>query len=210
MKRIALPTFLVLFLISSTAFGQIDNYGLKLGGQSAGAYSEQVEFSRVAGFGIYGFADIKLTPKLFSTLDLGYTQRGFTNSQIETDPMGQQMQTAEATSRLSYISFAGFLNASLSKSFPLYIGAGPRFDYLIDTSPGKYEFTSVTIEDNTAEALDDFVMGGSLIAGIKDLSFMSTEFRVEVKYEVDLMDSFSDSSFTYRNNTVMLVLGLNL
>lgn len=97
-----------------------------------------------------------------------------------------------------------------STSFPFYIGADSRFDYLIAASPGKYEFTSITIEDNTAKELDHFVVGGSIIAHVKDLSMMSTAFGVELKYEVVLTDSFSDTPFTYRNNAVMLLLGVNL
>ena len=210
MKKKAFSLLAVLFFVSSSAFGQLNDFGIKVGGQSAGAFSDQNDFSRVVGFGIYGFADIKLNQMLFTTLDLGYTQRGFTNSQTETDSMGQKIQKVEATSRLSYISFTGFLNASFSRESPFYFGAGPRVDYIIDSTAGKFEFTSVTVEDNTSEGLDDFVVGGSFIAGIKDLSIMSSEFKVELKYEVDFTDSFSESAFSYRNNALMLVIGLSL
>jgi hypothetical protein len=209
MKRIALQTFLVLILFSSTAFGQVNNFGLKIGAQSASAFSNQFEFNRVASFGIYGFADINLSQRLFTTLDLGYSRRGFTNSQEEIDQTNQRIQTVEATSRLSYISFSSFINTSLSTSLPLYIGAGPRIDFLINTSPGEFEFTSATIQDNTAEELDNFVVGGSFVAGIKNLSINSVKFRIEAKYEVDLTNSFNDT-FTYRNNAIMLVLGFTL
>lgn len=210
MKKKAFPLIAVLFFVTSSAFGQLNEFGIKIGGQSAGAFSEQNEFSRVAGFGIYGFADFGLNQTLFATLDLGYTQRGFTNSQIETDSMGQKIQKVEATSKLSYISVTGFLNTSLSRESPFYFGAGPRIDYLIDSTAGTFEFTSVTVEDNTSEGLEDFVMGGSFIAGIKDLSAMNTDFRVELKYDVDFTDSVSESAFSYRNNALMLVIGLAL
>lgn len=206
MKKIALPTFLIVFLISSTAFAQIENYGLKIGAQSAGAYSDPLEVSRVTGFSIYGFADVKLTSNLFSTLDLGYTQRGYTTSQEETGPSGQRIQTVEATSKLSYITFAPFLNLPV-ESTPIYFGAAPRFDFLVSTSPGKYEFTSVTVEDSIPENLDDFVFGGSVVMGIKDLSISNANFRVEAKYEVDITNS-ADSPGKYRNNALMVVLGV--
>lgn len=208
MKKKAFPLLAVLLFVSSSAFGQINDFGIKIGGQSAGAFSEQNELSRVAGFGIYGFADFALNQTLFTTFDLGFTQRGFTNSQIETDSMGQRIQKVEAVSRLSYISVTGFLNASVSSESPFYFGAGPRIDYLINSKAGTFEFTSVTVEDNTSEALDHFVMGGSLMAGIKDISVLNTDFRVELKYEVDFTDSVGESAFSYRNNALMLVIGL--
>jgi hypothetical protein len=210
MKKKVFSLLAVLFFVTSTAFGQLNDFGIKVGGQSAGAFSEQNEFSRVAGFGIYGFADFGLNQTLFTTLDIGYTQRGFTNSQIETDSMGQKIQKVEATSKLSYISVTGFLNTSLSRESPFYFGAGPGIDYLIDSKAGKFDFTSVTVKDNTSEVLDDFVVGGSFIAGIKDLSAMNTDFRVELKYDVDFTDSVSESAFSYRNNALMLVIGLAL
>ena len=80
MKKKAFPLLAVLFFVTSSAFGQLNEFGIKVGGQSAGAFSEQNEFSRVAGFGIYFFADFGLNQTLFTTLDLGYTQRGFTDS----------------------------------------------------------------------------------------------------------------------------------
>jgi len=64
-KKIILPAFLFLFLFSSTALAQIEDYGLKIGGQSTGVYSEQLEVDRIASFSIYGFADIKLTSIYF-------------------------------------------------------------------------------------------------------------------------------------------------
>ncbi|SMO84639.1 hypothetical protein [Fodinibius sediminis] len=210
MKTILFPALLFLLLISSTASGQDDTYGIKAGVQSAGAHTDPATSGRVAGFGIYGFAELSVAKGLFSTFDLGYTQRGFTNSQEETNASGERVQTVEATTRLSYLSFTGLLNTTLSASGPFYIGAGPRFDYLIDTSPGKYEFTSASVEDHTAEALKNVVVGGSVVAGIKNLEISHAAFRVEVKYEIDISDSFGSSPFTYRNNALMLVLGVTL
>lgn len=210
MNKTALPTFLILFLLSSTATAQIDNSGFKIGVQSTAAYSDPYDFDRVNGFGIYGYTDVKLSPNFFSTLNVGYTQRGYSDSRIETDQMGQKIQTVEATSRLSYISLSGIVNITPSATFPFYFGAGPRFDYLINTSPGEYEFSSVTVEDDIAKSLSNFVLGGSLVAGIRDISIMNTEFRVEVKYEIDLTDSLRGGPATYRNNAVMFAIGFNL
>jgi hypothetical protein len=124
--------------------------------------------------------------------------------------MGQKIQRVDATSRLSYLSFTSFLNASISSESPFYLGAGPRIDYLIDSTTGQFDFTTETVEDNTSKGLDDLVVGASILAGIQDLSIMSTELRVELKYEVDLTDSVSESTFSYRNNALMLVIGLSL
>lgn len=208
MKKFISLLFLMLPLFSSAAFAQVDGFGFKIGGQSAGAYSKPFEAGRLAGFSLYGFADIKLTPNLFSTLDVGYTQRGYTNSQEESGPAGQRIQTVKATSELSYISFAPFLNIPL-RSAPVYIGAAPRFDLLVGTSPGTYEFTDVSVEDRVPENLNDVVFGGSVVAGIRDLTVGDLAFRVEAKVEMDITDSL-DGPGTYRNNALMIVLGMAL
>lgn len=198
-------------LAPTIAVAQISNYGLKAGVQSTGAYSDPPMDGRVIGFSIYGFADWEISDSFFSTTDLGITQRGFSNSQIQTDETGQFIRKVEANTKVYYTSLVSYFNVrtTLAKVQP-YLGAGPRLDLLVYKSLGEYKFSSISTEDQTANGLDDFVFGGSFVVGIRNVSISSVSLRIEAKYEVDVTDSFSETSRDYRNNALTVVVGVNL
>jgi len=211
MKSILIAALFIVTLAPTIAFGQISNYGLKVGIQSAGVYSDPSVDGRVLGFSIYGFKDWKITNSLFTTIDLGFSQKGFTNSQIETDETGQFIQKVEAHTKILYASLAPYLNikTELANIQP-YLGLAPRLDLIVNKWLGKYKFSSGPYKDPSARAFDKFAFGGSFVAGIKNLSIDDIKFRVEAKYEADITDSLSKYPREYRNNAIMLVLGINL
>jgi hypothetical protein len=170
--------FISILFFSINSFSQIDSYGLKIGIQSAGVHSYLYSMKRYYGISFYGFTDIKITKDFFSTIDLGFTQRGFKNTPIA--------------------------------SSSLYLGAGPRFDFLIDRVPGKFKFTAVTVTDELVNYLDKYVFGVSIISGVKNIRFVGASFRLEGKYEVDITDSMSKYPAKFRSNVFMLALGINL
>lgn len=204
-------TFISILLFSINSFSQIDSYGLKIGIQSTGVYSNLYSMNRFYGLSLYGFADIKITEDFFSTIDLGFTQRGFKNTMDERNDYGEFVQEVIATSKLTYISFTPSINFNTQiASSTIYLAAGPRFDFLIDRVPGKFKFTAVTITDELVNYLDKYVFGVSIIGGIKNIRFGGTSFRLEGKYEVDITDSMSKYPAKFRSNVFMLAFGINL
>lgn len=209
MIRILAITILSTLCTTTAVFSQINDYGVKLGTQSAGVYSEPSADSRVLGFSAYGFIDFQLSDRFFSTIDLGITQRGFKNAQNETNEVGQVIQRVEATSRLSYLSLNSLLNVEVfGNSQKLFFGIGPRFDLLVSRSPGEYEFTNITVREEIIDDFNEFAFGSTITAGIKNISVQELNLRLEAKYEVDITDSFSDHPREFRNNVIMFVIGI--
>ena len=155
MKKIIFIVSFSILLFPIKSFSQIDSYGLKIGIQSTGVYSNIYSMNRFYGLSFYGYTDIIISKDIFSTIDLGITQRGFKNTMNERNENGEFVQEVIATSKLSYITFTPFINYNMPiSSSSIYLGAGPRFDILIDKVPGKFKFTTVTITDELVNYLD--------------------------------------------------------
>lgn len=209
MIRLLVITLLLTVCTTATVFGQVNEFGLKLGVQSAGVYSDPSVDERVIGFSAYGFIDIRLGNRFFSTVDLGFTRRGFRNVQNETNVAGEVIQRVEATSGLTYVSLTPLINVEAFRNWQnFYIGIGPRFDLLVNRSPGRYEFTNDTVREEIVDDFDDYVFGSTIAAGVKNISIMELNLRIEANYEVDITDSFSDYPREFRNNVLMLVVGI--
>lgn len=211
MNKIIFIIFFSIVLYPIKSFSQIDNYGLKIGIQSAGVHSYLSSLDRFYGLSLYCFTDIIISGSISSTIDLGVTQRGFKNPIDEINETGEFVQKVIATSKLTYISLTSFINVSIPlASSSVYFGSGPRFDFLIDKVPGKFAFTTVTITDELVNYLDKYVFGISIIGGIKNITFYGIIFRFEGKYEVDITDSMSKYPAKFRNNVFMFALGVSL
>lgn len=209
MKRFSLAVLFVFLLAPAIAVGQFSNYGIKSGILSAGAYSDPSTDGRVIGFSTYGFTDFEISNSFFCTIDLGITQRGFSNSELRTDETGLPIEEVEAKTKLLYATLAPSFNVNVqSVNLPMFFGMAPRFDVLLERSLGTYGTSPA--KDYTATLLDEFVLGVSMIGGIRKLKVDSINLRLEAKYEIDVTDSFSNSARMFRNNAIMLVVGIIL
>lgn len=209
MKRFSLVIFFATLLTPMIAVGQSSNFGVKAGILSAGAYSDPSTDGRVIGFSIYGFSDIEITNRFFTTIDLGITQRGFSNTELRTDETGLPIAEIEAKTKLLYATLTPSFNINIQSSdIPLFFGVAPRFEVLIDRNLGTYETS--TAKDFTASSIDDFVFGFSVTGGVRELNVGSMDLRLEAKYEIDVTDSFSNSSRIFRNNALVLAVGIIL
>lgn len=213
MKKITFAILLTALLWPAVSVSQISDYGLKFGLESAGARtSPKSADGRITGFSMYAFTDLDISRRLFSTIDLGFTQRGFTTNQNQTDERGVFIRKVTATSRVSYISLAPFLNIDAPVSTAaLYAGVAPRFDLLVQRSPGTFVFPKIgSLDFRLVDYFDRFILGTSFVTGIKNVSIGGVNFRLEGKYEIDITDSMSKYPAKYRNNVLMLVLGVTL
>lgn len=207
MKKISLVLLLVLLLAPAITVGQVSNYGIKAGILSAGAYSNPSTDGHVIGFSIYGFSDIEITNRFFTTIDLGITQRGFSNTELRTDETGLPIAEIEAKTKLLYATLTPSLNINIQSSdIPLFFGVAPRFELLLDKNLGTYG--NRLSKDYTASSIDEFVFGFSISGGVKKLNVGRMDLRLETKYEIDVTDSFSNSSQIFRNNALVLAVGI--
>jgi opacity protein-like surface antigen len=185
------------------------NFGVKAGIQSAGMMSDPSLDGRVWGNSAYLFTDYRFGRDFSFAVDFGITQRGFKVSQEETDETGQKIKDVTATSEMTYVSFTPFLNFDIGRRFLRpYVGAGPRLDILATREPGEFEFTSVTVTDETVNSFDRYAFGTSFVAGIKNVPDTGMQVRFEAKYEMDFSDSLSDHPREFKNRVIMFVLGI--
>jgi hypothetical protein len=204
--------FMLSFFLLFPAFAQSQDlkFGLKGGVNASWASEDPGESKGVRGWNTAFFTEWQLSGRFSALLDLGLNQRGFARVQQETDETGGIIGDAKATSKTSYLSVTPHVNFHFSKShWQPYIGAGPRLDFLIDKAPGEYEFTTAATRDDTADLLDEFVVGTSVFAGIKHGDRDGFQWRLEVRYERDLSDSLEPFPGTFRNNTLALVAGIS-
>jgi len=201
--------FLVVIFCPVNLFGQINDYGLKLGAQST---ISGLSTSSTDGrsFGISAFADLQIKEPFFTTFDLGIVQRGFKNEFQEISVVQPFKENDNAISRTNYLTFTSLMNIGISgMSETPFIGIGPRFDMLLNRSYGKFGFTNSSLTDKTLNDLDRFVFGASIVAGIKNISLNDIQFRLEGKYEVDITSSYRYEPREFRNNAVMIVIGIS-
>lgn len=202
---------LIFVAIPITGMAQWESFGVKAGIQSAGVYSDISVDQRVIGYSAYGFADYRFTDHVSTTVELGISQRGFGNTQTETNAEGEFIQKVEAISRLTYLSLAPFVNLEVPlASWSPYVGLAPRLDYLMERSPGTFDFTRVRFQDPTVTGFDDLVFGTSLAVGIKEISIRWINIRLEARYEVDLSDSYSSYPREMRNNSLVGLIGISI
>ena len=211
MNRFTYLMFLMTLIYQIVAYSQTNYFGLKLGIQSAGVSDNQFAEGRILGFSIYGFVDLNISHNFNSTIELGLTQRGYKNKMIETSEEGEFIQDVIATSKVTYISISPFVDYNIFlPSNIIYLGIAPRFDILVNKEPGKFSFTTITITDELINYLDKTIWGISFVAGIKDIKLSGINFRIEGKYEMDITDSLSKYPANYKNNVLMLLIGVNI
>ncbi|MCC5942332.1 MAG: PorT family protein [Balneolaceae bacterium] len=207
----AVVLFVMLSLIIPlNAFGQEIKFGLKGGVNSSWIIDDDTGIESVRGVNIAGFAEVQFSGRISMLLDLGLNQRGFERVQTETSEDGTALRTVSARTRLDYLTITPQLNVHFSKThWRPYVGIGSRFDFLVDRRIGEFEFSSGTVPDETAEFMEDFVIGSVLSAGIKHGSQNAFQWKLELRYDRDFTDSIPDFPGLFRSNSVALLFGIS-
>lgn len=202
--------FFILFMIPATIYGQSNDFGLKFGAQSTGINTDLFETSRVFGFSFYGFYDVNIHQNLFLSIDFGGMNRGFTETQKETNEHGEVIQQVEATSKLTYLALSPSVNVQFqtSSSFKPYVGVAPRLEYLIHRNPGTFNFTFISIDSELTDHFDDVEIGSNVAAGVKKIVISNIPFRFEARYEFDFTDSISEAPIEVKKDAFTFLIGI--
>lgn len=206
------PVSVLLFfmLIPAELLGQELKFGLKGGVNSSWIIDDDTGIESVRGVNIAGFAEVQFSGRISMLLDLGLNQRGFERVQTETSEDGTALRTVSAKTRLDYLTITPQLNVHFSKThWRPYVGIGPRFDFLVDRRIGEFEFSSGTVPDETAEFMEDFVIGSVFSAGIKHGTPNGFQWKLELRYDRDFTDSIPDFPGLFRSNSVALLFGIS-
>ena len=204
---------LVLGLLPSMLFARfINSIGTKCAYTSSNIYHGLMDdcLSRRSGFNIALFCEFG-SFKYFSVVtQIEYAQKGFIEEMKEADETGDIIQHLDGNTRLDYLSVPLLLKIKYPKAkFVPYLVLGPRFDYLINTKNGVWEFTEIDIKSTTADKLDKEVFGGSIGAGFNLAKLSCLQTFIELRYNFDFSDSYSwTNNVTVRNNSFDFWLGI--
>lgn len=210
--RIFLPAVVltVFLLLPAQLLSQNVKFGLKGGLNSSWVSEDPLESESVRGWSTAFFTEWQFAGRLSTILDLGVARRGFARVQNELNDNGLFVGEVKAKSQLTYFSIAPQLNVHLSKKhWRPYVGAGPRLDFLAGKNAGEFEFTTVTTRDDTVDMLDDVVFGAMFATGIKHGHRIGFQWKLELRFERDLSDSFEQFPGSFRNNTLALLMGIS-
>jgi len=197
-------------LSSVDLLAQDVKFGLKGGLNSSWISDDPAESESVLGVNVAFFSEVQFSGRISAILDLGLNQRGFQRVQNETTYTGELIGERKARTRLSYFTISPQINVHLSKThWRPYFGAGPRFDFLADRKPGEFEFSEVTVPDETADLMEQFVIGSILSAGIKHGGRDGFQWKLELRYDRDFSDSIPEFPGLFRSNSVALMFGLS-
>ena len=212
MSKSIVPVSILLLVILTPVdlLAQEVKFGLKGGLNSSWIGDDPAESESVLGVNVAFFTELQFSGRISAILDLGMNQRGFQRVQNETTDAGELIGKRKAKTRLSYFTMSPQLNVHLSKThWRPYFGAGPRFDFLADRKPGEFEFSEVTVPDETADLMEQVVIGSILSAGIKHGSSDGFQWKLELRYDRDFTDSIPEFPGLFRSNSVVLLFGIS-
>ena len=210
--RIGLSTFVALFLLSvsvSPVQAQFPvSYGIKAGFTSSSVSMNRLadEIERREGLMAVAFAEW-FGASYFSLLtELGYVQRGYSNTVELRDSQGQSLGPKKGTFRFDYLTFSVLPKVKYSGSaFQPYILVGPRGDMLLRRASSR------SIFDMLVSKYDMIAFGGVVGGGIEvDKKVFTVPIFVEVRYNTDVTDSLSCCPREIRNNAFDILIGVKL
>ena len=136
---------------------------------------------------------------------LEYSQRGMATEGTVADRGPEYGKTITLYNRIDYISVPIFAKIRFqTEAATPYLLIGPRIDFLLhkDSDLNAYQ----TIDDR----LKKTILGASVGVGIQIISLSSINGSVELRYNLDLQDSYSTDLLTIHNNAFDLWFGISI
>lgn len=224
-----LLTFVVALALPTTSHAQvIDRYGVKVGVVSASASNNlsfdisthedytSKDFGRRTGLAVWIFAERQVLPFLALAGEVGYVQRGFTETPLEyyyrgVMPVDYAATAADASTRLDYLSVAVMAKSGYDLArMRLYALAGPRVDVLLSIEAGEFSTPEYTLDSKSAyvRGYESWAVGGTFGAGMLVDVGLRGRLLLEARYAFDVTDSLSWEPSEMRNNAVSFVVGV--
>jgi hypothetical protein len=147
-----------------------------------------------------------LNVPFFSVItQIEYAQRGFTEQLYFTEDASSNDRTTTRDNRVDYLSLPILLKASASTGdISPYILIGPRLDAYLGYHDKFNEPNSMY------DRFKKTIWGGSAGVGIDFRSLIPVSVSLEVRYNVDFIDSYNDGTIKIRNNAYDFWLGVAL
>ena len=204
--RTGFATFVFVALVSLPALEvqaqPLSNYGVKAGLTSATVSTDMFAdgIERREGFAAMAFAEWFETPYFSVLSELGYVQRGHSETVEVRNSEGVSLGTEEISTRFDYLTVAALAKLRYSEaSLEPYVIAGPRGDVLIRRSQSNL----------LVEEYDVFALGGTVGAGVGvGKQILPVQLMLEVRYNADITDSLSCCPRQMRNQAFDILLGI--
>lgn len=190
----------------------IDNCGFIISvNQSKIKVEEYEDYTRLrTGLGLSLFLEKKISTTISSVIHVEYIQKGFITEQIETNEVGEKIQTVKANTRLDYISVPLLMKFTLNNvSFSPFIKLGPRFEYMFNYQKGTWEFTNIDFTDETAKYLDKTSFGYTIATGCQIPCRFGKIIIIEARYNHDFTDLWSQP-YSINGKNISYDLGIGI
>lgn len=207
---VAILLGVLLMGLSTDAQAQlVRDAGVKVGLTSASATDTISDLDRRTGLRAMAFVEWLDAPLFSVVTELGYTQRGFSETAEQRDESGEVVQNVVANTRLDYVTGAVLAKVRYpSAGLMPYAMAGPRIDALMNREAGQFEWVGGSAESELASLYESTALGATVAAGVEVRRGLPFSVSVEGRYEHDLTDSTPHVPRTVRNNAFSLVLGV--
>lgn len=204
---------IILILVSILSFAAaeelpITEYGLKVGLVSANQdFNYEYEFDMESEFimgGCLGLYYEWFEIKGFRLLtELNWVQKGMKDSIMEIDSVGNFLGEEEYTHRLNYLSVPVLVKLFLENDILTpFLNLGIRFDFLMSYNSEIY--TSLYDE------FSGYVIGADLGIGFQKKLIKDRNLSLEIRYSMDLTDSYSGDYLTIKNSATQIIFGIQL
>jgi hypothetical protein len=212
MKSKVLSILIILCFCPVLLHAQIvSNYGIKTAFTKSILNTDDFPnfYTWRSGFNIAFYLEHDFYKYIALILQLEYSQKGYISEQVETNEIGTKIQDVRANTRLDYLSLPVFIKIKYpTQKLTPFIALGPRFDYLINNSKGRWKFTSVTVIDDFADHLKSFVTGSSISFGLQIPASQKYHFSIELRYNNDNTNSAkAPVQYIVKNSTYDIWIG---
>jgi hypothetical protein len=199
-------TLLSLLLIYNAAKSEgklIGKHGVKLGltlaAQSFSRGTSSYVTGRRVGINAGYFVEWFDASMISVVTQLEYAQRGQRDVYVQTF----EGRTWMTTSRLDDLSLPILAKLSTKeKVTSVYAVVGPRIDFLVGSQTDAEEFRPILNE------FKKVILGASIGGGMEFNNVGFSQLFVEVRYNMDLQDSYRSNRYAIRNNAVDFWLGI--
>jgi opacity protein-like surface antigen len=189
----------------------VHGYGLRIGGNASTVVMDFRSVEYRPGFQIAAYAELFRTPVLSVQLEAEYARRGYADQSEERGPQGEFIRQVRAVTALDYLSFPVLarLRYPGEQRVTPYMLAGPRLDYLVGRTPGTWEFTEVTVEDELSSQFAEVTVSATVGAGAAFAGPFGRETRLEARLTEGLRDMLrEEGTGRARNRSLELSVGI--
>lgn len=218
MKSIRTFYLLVILLTAGSLYPQNQKAGIKAGiNLSSVSFDENTVFfedvKNHTGFQIFGSYDVYKDKLLTISAETGYILKGFENSLVSTNALGEITGTTVVKNKMNFIDVAAnlkFIYRSGISPFLTIIPAAGVYIGGSSSSSGNNSSDSINLLfDILLDSLNTFTFGFKFGAGAEFNNIIkNVPLTAEIRYDPDLTYVYDKNSFRLKNKVLEFNIGI--